>query len=270
MGSSPTITPANMELTPCIIKHGGVDLGGTHGNVKIIGSFKKSPIKCDQLGDTDIDYRVSGHEFKVETILTETKNKDRWKTVFPNAKRITAGNGAVYFESAIGQSDLTLALELLLHPMSIDAGNLDHDHKFYKAVAESASEVVFGPTEQQGLKVVWRILPDTSVNPPRFWFHGNPANGIVAAVVGTPSFVGTGDGTMGSVSAGSGIITEVITAVYDGALWIVTGSVSGALGAVATGSPFVSSKLNFTITAGVTPFVANDTFTVITTGANYS
>jgi hypothetical protein len=269
-----------MELTPGIIKHGNVDLGGTHGNIKITGTFKKTGIKADQFGETDLDFRVSGHEFKVETILAETKNKDRWKTVFPNAKRIVAGNGAVYFEAAIGQSDLTLALPLNVHPMSIAAGSLDFDHTFYLAVAESASEVTFGPTEQQGLKVVWRILPDTSVSPARFWFHGDPANGIVAATAGAPVFVGTGDGVMSAVTPVNGVTkTETITAnvlgVNSGAATFgVSGSVSGPLGTLVVPSGgnanFVSAPISFNIAQGGTAFVYNDAFTIATVGANYA
>jgi hypothetical protein len=282
MGSFATVTPANMELTPCIVKHGGVDMGGTHGNVKIGATFKKAEIKADQFGETVLDYRVSGHEFKIETVIAETKNKDRWKTVFPNARRIVAGNGAVYFVSAIGDSDLTHALPLTLHPMSIDAANLDFDHTFFLAVAESASEVTFGPTEQQGLKIVWRILPDTSVVPARFWFHGNPANGAVPASAGTPSGAGnTGNGTMTLVTVvNAATKTETITALcvgVDGSgnkTFYVSGSISGALGVLTVATlgseAFTSAVINFTITDGATPFVKGDAFAVATVGANWA
>lgn len=282
--SNSTITPTNMELTPCRVTFNGVDLGGTLKTVKITGTYKKADIKADQLGETVIDRRVSAMEFKVETVLAEIKNKDIWKVAFPNAREISAGNKAMYFESAIGQTDVSLAKVLLLHPLSIADATKDFDHTFYLAVAESISEVVFGPTEQQGLKVIWNILPDTGTIPARFWFHGDTTNGIVAATAGTPAFTGTGNGTLTAVTVYNGVSkTETITATAVGipsgnkSEWYISGSVSGAIGLLeltsssAGGSAnFTSTLIAFTITDGTTDFVKGDAFTIAVTASNYA
>ena len=282
--TNPNVTPTNMELTPCLVNWNGVDLGGTLKNVKISIETKKADIKADQLGETILDRRVSGHAFKVETVLAEIKSKSVFKAAFPNMRLISAGNGAIYATSAVGSSDVALAQALILHPLSVASTNLDYNHKFYKAVPEEISEVVFGPTEQQGLKVVWHVFPDTSTNPPRFYFHGDPANGIVSASAAAPVFTGSGDGTMTSVTVFDGYTkTETITATCLGvpasnkSNWEVHGSVSGPLGIaeITSGSPggtvtFTSAVISFVLTDGATDFVSGDVFTVATTASNYA
>lgn len=280
VGSNAVITPVNMELTPCRVVFNGVDLGGSEGNVKVTGSFKKAPIKVDQTGEIVIDQKVSGFELFVETILSEVKNKDTWKAVYPNAKKISAGNGAIYFQEATGQSDLSLAAILLLHPLSISDSNLDYDHKFYKAVAESVSEITFGPSKQQGLKVKWRILPDTSVLPWRFWFHGDPANGIVAATAGSPVYTGTGNGAISNVVAkNNGTRTETITLTCVGvpgsnqSNWNVTGAGGREIGffSITSGSAnFSAPEIGLTLADGTTDFVIGDNFTIAMVAANYA
>jgi hypothetical protein len=261
----------------------GNDLGGTMKNVKISVTTKKAPMKIDQLGETEVDHVWSGFEVKIETVLAEIKNKATFKAALPSGLKIAAGNGAMYFQSQIGQRDSDLAAVLLLHPLSQADGSLDFDHTFYKAVPEEVTEIVFGPTEQQGLKVVWKVLPDTGVVPARFWFHGDPANGLVAADSGSPSYSGTGDGTISNVAVYNGFTkTETITIKCVGvpgsnqSNWVISGSVSGPLGELelAGGSgdhaDFTSPVISFTITDGGTDFVIGDTWTIGTSAANYA
>jgi hypothetical protein len=81
-----------------------------------------------------------------------------------------------------------------------------------------------------------------------------------------PAFVGTGNGTMGSPIGGSASVAEIVTITFSSATaFAVVGSVSGAIGAGVVGTPFVSTKINFTIAAGGTAFVSGDAFTVSTT-----
>jgi len=83
---------------------------------------------------------------------------------------------------------------------------------------------------------------------------------------GTPTYVGTGNGTITGVSAGSAATAETITVTaVDATHFSVTGSVSGNLGTATVGTPFTSGQLNFTLNAGSTAFAPGDTFTVATT-----
>jgi len=77
----------------------------------------------------------------------------------------------------------------------------------------------------------------------------------------TPSFTGAGNGTIAALG-GSASVAEVITVTFSSATaFAVVGSVSGALGAGVVGTPFVSTKVNLTVTAGGTAFSSGDVFT---------
>jgi hypothetical protein len=77
----------------------------------------------------------------------------------------------------------------------------------------------------------------------------------------TPSFVGTGNGTI-DARGGSASIAETITVTFTSSTaFNVVGSVSGSLGSGVVGTPFTSTKANITITAGGIAFVATDAFT---------
>lgn len=81
----------------------------------------------------------------------------------------------------------------------------------------------------------------------------------------TPSFVGTGNGTI-DAHGGSAGVAETITVTFTSATAFgVVGSVSGSLGTGVVGTLFTSTKANLTITAGTTPFVATDAFTFAVT-----
>jgi Phage tail sheath C-terminal domain len=85
---------------------------------------------------------------------------------------------------------------------------------------------------------------------------------------GSLSFNGIGNGTMATVSATSNqvrpqVVTVTITnaaTLMMGATFTVTGSVDGYIGAGVTGTPFVSTSVGFTITAGSTAFAVGDKF----------
>jgi hypothetical protein len=170
-----TVTTSSMELTPMRVTFDGNDLGGTLSNVVISAKYAKSNIMADQSGSTVRDRRVSGIEITVTTELTEIQNKALWAVVFPHAEYITTGTAAIVFNENMGDSDLSKAKELVLHPLSKADGDLTTDYTFYKATASAESSITYGPNEQARLKIVWNILPDESVQPNQFFKFGDPA-----------------------------------------------------------------------------------------------
>ncbi len=161
------VTPANMELTPSRFKFGGVDLGGTLGNVAIKPVYEKAEIKADQFGSSVLDRRVKGVKITIETQLTEVKNKDNWMVVFPHLRDATSGSRVLDFVSKVGESDLALAKELLIHPLSLADSDVSGDFFAWKATAEAASDYTLGPDGQTTLKVLFNLYLDTSVTPAR-------------------------------------------------------------------------------------------------------
>lgn len=276
--STATVTPTNMELTPMRVTFNGTDLGGTLSNVVISMKYNKSPIKADQYGDTILDQRVSGQEFLVTTELAETELAANWKVVFPQSNLVTSGgNKQNYFDMRIGDGDLARSAILILHPLSRANADLSGDFKFFKATATGESEVTYSPTGQAKLKIVWRVYPDTSATPAKFFVHGDPAIGLTAASASAASFSGTGNGTMGSITVYSGFtVSEVVTATCvtaaaNAGTFNVNGSITGPMGLATVGVSFVpaNSRISFTIADGSTDFIVGDAFTVTTVAANY-
>lgn len=75
------------------------------------------------------------------------------------------------------------------------------------------------------------------------------------------TFSGTGTGRLTNYLGTATTVTETITVTATSATsFSVVGSVSGALGTATVGTPFTSSVIDFTITAGGVAFVAGDFF----------
>jgi len=181
------VDPTKMALTPSRVSWNGIDLGGTINNVVVKPSVEKADIKADQFGTSVLDRRIKGSKITVETVLTETKNKDKWMVAFPSLRDATVGpDRVVDFLSKVGESDLAKAKPLLLHPLSLPDTDQSCDFYAWLAVAEEVSEITYGPEQQQGLKVVWNLYLDTSVQPARLARFGdkdivvNSGTGIAA------------------------------------------------------------------------------------------
>lgn len=284
--SAPSVNTLNVELSPMSVTFNGTALGGTEGGVKVSLKHDFADIMIDQLGKTPVDSVLTGQAYTVKLKLSETRNKDLWKIAFPQAKLINAsGVKSIYMDSQVGSHLLDSAAVLILHPLSKADNDLSGDFKFFKAVAKSAVEIEYGHDKQAGMEVEFMIYPDSSVVPARFWLHGDPTSGLVAASVAAAVAGGTnvGNGTVSAISAGASAITETVTLTCLGvpaankSNWEVAGSASGVIGVVsitagtAGGSAsFSSSKVNFTITDGTTDFAIGDTFTIAVTGPNYA
>ncbi len=80
------------------------------------------------------------------------------------------------------------------------------------------------------------------------------------------TYVGTGTGTLTSYLGTSSSVAEtfLITAI-NATTFSVVGSVTGSLANATVGTPYTSAKVNFTLTAGGTAFIASDRFTLQTT-----
>lgn len=273
-----TITPGNFELSPCRVTFGGVDLGATD-KVKVKIEQKLAPLKADQLGDTEIDHKVSGFKCTIETALDEVQLKANWKVVFPDNKLVTSGpNTAMYFDSQVGQSMVALAKPLILHPLSKINSDKSTDMNVFLATAMPSSEVDYSATEQQKLKVTFTVYPDFTTQPPRFMLYGDPTVGLVAASAGA-AVAGTGNvggDTVTGITVSSGSTkTEIISllCVTSGATgrFDVSGSLSGPLGAAIVGTSFSAfgNQIGFTVVDGTPDATVGDTFTISTTAANY-
>lgn len=276
MGSTATVTPSNFELSPMRVTFNSVDLGGTKGGASLSVKYDVAEVTADQFGKNMIDGFVSGQMYTVKLSLAEPRLKANWKVAFPHAKLVTSGgNKMMYFDMQVGDQLSSHASILILHPLSKDNSDLTGDFKFFKAVAKSASEVKYGPEEQTVLEVEFQILPDVTVSPAKYMIHGDPSIGLVAATLTQSSYVGTGNGVLSSIVAGSAAATETITATCvtaaaNGGVFHVNGSVSGSLGLATVAVAFSTTKAVFTIGDGSTDYIVGDVFTLASVAANYA
>ena len=86
--------------------------------------------------------------------------------------------------------------------------------------------------------------------------------GIGTPVATTATRVGVGNGTISSITATSAFVKpETIDVIMTSATdFTVQGSASGIIGVGTVGAAFTSTKVNFTVTAGLTPFSSGDYF----------
>jgi hypothetical protein len=273
MASQATLNPAAIPLSPMRVTYNGVELGGTSA-IELGFSAEKADIMVDQLGKTPIDSVISSQAYTVKFTIYELENKDNWKVAFPYAKLVTSGpNKALVMDAKVGTHLYALAEELILHPLSKDDIDLSGDYKFFKAVCVSAEGLKSSSEEQSGLELTFNVFPDANNN---FFVHGDPTIALTAASAGAPVAGGgnVGNGTVTSVTLGSGIMTETLTltCIDEGANageFSVVGSVTGIKGIATVGVPFISSYISFTINDGATDFAEGDTFTIALTAANY-
>lgn len=177
MGASQaTITVSNFDIGPAQVLFNGVDLGGTHGNVKIKFKYDKKPLKADQTGSATLDMAVAGMDCSVETGFQETRNKTNFGILFPMATAVTtSGHQYLDFKDQTATRQLASSAPLQLHPLEEALSSNDYDWYFYKALPIEDSEYTFGPAEQAHLKIHWQILLDLTVTPGRLFRAGNHA-----------------------------------------------------------------------------------------------
>jgi hypothetical protein len=79
------------------------------------------------------------------------------------------------------------------------------------------------------------------------------------------SFAGTGTGKLTFYNGGASSVAEVFTlTATDATHFSAVGSISGSIGTITVGTPFTHAKLEITIAAGGTAFVAGDAFQLAT------
>lgn len=172
--SNPTITTQNLDIGPCIVNYNGVDLGSTLDKVVVTMKYVKSPLHADQTGSTILDAAISGIDISVAFALAETRDKTKVAAIFPNMDY--GGTSPADFldmKNKVAVRDFTQSKVLFLHPIvEVDAG-LNFDWYFYNALSTEESALTISASDQYKMKVSFRIYPDTSVSPMRFFRYGD-------------------------------------------------------------------------------------------------
>lgn len=277
MGSSATINLSNINISPCRLTFGGVDLGAVEGDVTVTTEVPMSEIKVAQLGATVVDMVSNGGNLRIKARLLEV-TPAQLKRLLPNMAQI--GSTGVYAYNNIGDKFSSYAKELILHPLSQNDADKSKDVLFYKAVATGVGEIPYSNETITGFEIEFVALPDFTTSPARFAFLGDPAIGITnASAAGAVAGGGNvGNGTVGSIAVSNAATkTETITltcideATNGGEFHVTGSSPARSLGVASVGSLFTAddSSIQFLISDGATDFAEGDSFTIATTAANY-
>lgn len=165
---------AKLDIGPCRVTFDATDLGATLDNVVVNFALKKADMKADQYGDTLLDQAISGMEVTIETSVAEIRDKDKLKKVFPSLTMIGTSPDALEMVDKIATRQKALAKALTLHPIVEGADtNVDFDYHFYLALPTEESAYTFSATEQGKMKIVWKVLLDTSTTPARMFRYGD-------------------------------------------------------------------------------------------------
>jgi hypothetical protein len=152
-----------VDIGPCSMTLGGVDVGHTEGGTKLMYSPTSVELKVDQYGDTPVDYALLGEELSVECNIAEITEANFYKSVTFSTKSTSGGNTMVGMGATAGAlASSVSAGELVLHPLSRTAGDKSHDVTLYKVIVDSAIELDFAADKQKILKVVFKALIDES------------------------------------------------------------------------------------------------------------
>lgn len=157
INGSTAANPANIELSPMRVSWNGTDLGATSGNCTVTIKTEKGDIVADQSGKSLLDKRINGMNIQVHTELLEARSVATWAKVFPSAT--ASGTSSLTFQLPMGSSDRANAQILNLHPLVKADSDLTQDHNFYLAYPSEQSEIVYGPSGESKLKLVWNVYP---------------------------------------------------------------------------------------------------------------
>ena len=111
----------NVKLGVCRVSFGGEDLGFTKGGVEVSVETNTHEVMVDQMGETPINEYITSRTCKVTVPLAETTLENLFK-IMPGATLIADTSDVskkyVQVPTAVGQSLLKVAQELVLHPVA--------------------------------------------------------------------------------------------------------------------------------------------------------
>lgn len=278
--------PQSIFVSSAALLVDGVDVGLISG-LKISIKELTTPVSTDQLGKMVVNHFHVGDEATGECTFDEF-TAQKMAYAFPQAALLENGGAArLSFGKQVGSDYLSIAKSFKIIPTSDDTANANRHFFFHKGVFMGEASVEYGPDKKLVFKAKMHFYPDVT-QPSGMWvgYMGDNAVGsLVPASAGaaTPGGSNVGNGTVSGISVNDTFTKSetwtltCIHAVANGGLFSVSGSVTGARGVATVGSSYVSnnispanSEIGFTINDGATDFAIGDTFTIVTTEANFT
>lgn len=152
-----------VQLGTCSVTFGGEDLGLTKGGVEIAIATETYKVMVDQFGNTEINEYVVGRTVSVTVPLAET-DLPRFQSLIPGSTLVTDATVTtkkkLVVPNAIGQSLLSIADELVCHPIALLTTDKTQDFTVPKAAPKGEFTFAYRLNEERIYSVVFTGYPD--------------------------------------------------------------------------------------------------------------
>lgn len=156
-----------VQLGPCTISFGGTDLGLTKGGVEIEVSTETYKVTVDQYGNTEINEYITGRTVNVTVPMAET-DLTKLNTILPGSTIVTDGvtptKKKLVVPSAVGTSLLSVADELICHPIALDAADKSQDFTLPVTAPKGDLSFAYKLNEERIFNVTFTGYPDLTTN----------------------------------------------------------------------------------------------------------
>lgn len=166
----------NIKMGTCKILFDGVDLGLTMGGVEVTVETTTKETKVDQFGDTVANETIMGRNITVSAPLAET-TIENMVALLPGTTMVVDGVDAnkvrAEIKSGTGISLLSLAKELVLHPIELPDSDTSEDLIIPKAATAGAMNFAYKYDEERVFNTTFKGYPDRAKDGLLFTF-GDP------------------------------------------------------------------------------------------------
>lgn len=153
----------NIKMGTCKITFGGVDLGLTIGGVEVTVETTTKETKVDQFGDTVANETIMGRNITVSCPLAETTLQNL-VSIMPGATLVTDGVTPTKIKATVtsgtGISLLSLAQELILHPIELPDADVSEDLVIPLAATAGSMNFAYKYDEERVFDTVFKGYPD--------------------------------------------------------------------------------------------------------------
>jgi hypothetical protein len=156
-----------LDLGPCAVFFGTedaeVDLGKTHGGVKVAFSQATAELLSDQFGTEPEDEMITGHGALI-TIPMADYSLANFAIALHKDVLDLAGESGILGDSVVGTKLSTYANSLILKKYVNGAVSEDEENwiRFPKAAPKAEPEITFDGATQRVINTVFRAFPNAS------------------------------------------------------------------------------------------------------------
>ena len=144
----------------------GVDVGNITGGVTVTLDRELTELNSDKFGSTPTDFAKLGDMYEFEVNMSDITIANL-KRIIPDGILMPTDNDeedatGIGFGSVAGGLQSENAVEVIIHPRTLDVSNTAHDWVMYKAVVEASLSDEISPDAQRIWTVTFRAIPDES------------------------------------------------------------------------------------------------------------